>query len=177
MSTETPEITLRLVSAACADHVRLAALINAAFGVYPFLTVERTSPEGLAEELGDTGEIILAEAGGELLGCAMIRPSTHVGWEPAGASDARADVAMYLGLVSVKPGQMRNGLGRRLVAEAERIAAERSFRQVVLGTLVEMGNVDYYERLGYRTVGHEDLPAGHWGMTIHHRFCGMVKDL
>jgi predicted N-acetyltransferase YhbS len=84
---------------------------------------------------------------------------------------------MYLGLVAIRPGEMRRGLGRRIVAEAERIAAESGYRKIVLGTLIEMGNVDYYERVGYRVEGSEDFPPGHWGMTIHHRFRGMVKDL
>ncbi len=176
MTIGTTEVTLRLIPAAEADHERLAALINAAFAVYPFLGVERTSPEGVAEELGDTGRMILAEAADELVGCAMIRPSLEVECEGT-RSDVRGPDAMYLGLVSIKPGEMRQGLGRKIVAEAERIAARGGYRTMVLGTLVEMGNVDYYERLGYRVEGSEDFPPGHWGITIPHRFRGMVKTL
>lgn len=176
MSELIAEVSLRVIAGAEADHTALADLINAAFAVYPFMQVRRTSPGGVAEELGDTGEMILAEAAGALAGCAMVRPSLEVEWEGT-KSDVRNAEAMYLGLVSVQPNGMRRGLGRSLVAEAERIAVARGFRKMVLGTLVEMGNVDYYERVGYRTEAYEDFPPGHWGVTISHRYCGMVKDL
>jgi GNAT superfamily N-acetyltransferase len=159
------------------DLAAMTALVNAAFAVYPFLPFERTSIEGLAEEIGDDGDVLWLESGGQPLACALIRPSLSVDWGEHAPFGVNAADALYLGLVCVDPGSMRHGLGRHIVTEAERIARERGFDRIVLGTVREMGNVGYYERVGYRVIGSDVLPAGHWGMTIDHDYCAMEKHL
>jgi GNAT superfamily N-acetyltransferase len=166
------QVTLRLIPAAEVDHERAARIINAAFAIYPFMTVDRTSPEGLPEEIGETAEMILAECGGEIVGCAMVRPARDMAEGEAGPDDA-----LYFGLAAVVPARMRQGIGRLMVARAEVEAARRGFAKVTLTTLREMGNVEYYETLGYRSVGFEDLPIGHWAITIPHQLHTMEKEI
>ena len=177
MAQHPSTLELRLVSAAEADHNRLAALINAAFGVYPFMDGPRTSADGVAEELGATGVFIVAEDGAQTVGCAMLRPASEVNWgidAPPGLNGA--DV-MYLGLVAVDPAIRKLGLGRRIIMEAEHTARRQGFAKVALGTLTEQGNPPYYEALGYHTVARQQFEAGHWEQTIPHEFCVMVKEL
>jgi predicted N-acetyltransferase YhbS len=178
MAQHPSTIGLRLVSAAEADRDRLATLINAAFDVYPFMGGPRTSPAGVAEELGTTGVFIVAEDDGRIVGCAMLRPASEIGWDldspPTGLSGA--DV-VYLGLVAVDPTIRKLGLGKRIIVEAERTARSRGFAKVALGTLAEQHTVPYYEALGYRTVASQQFEAGHWEQTIPHEFCVMVKAL
>ena len=177
MAQHPSTLELRLVSALEADHSRLAALINAAFGIYPFMGGPRTSAAGIAEELGATGVFIVAEEAGETVGCAMLRPASEIDWEldhSPGLNDA--DV-MYLGLVAVDPAIRKRGLGRRIILEAEHTAQRSGFAKVALGTLTEQGNPPYYEALGYQTVARQQFEAGHWGQTIPHEFCAMVKAL
>ncbi|MGH2632627.1 MAG: GNAT family N-acetyltransferase [Tepidiformaceae bacterium] len=159
------------------DRDVLAGVINAAFAVYPFMSGERTSAEGIEEEQGDTGRFVVASTRGEVAACAMIRPSLDVHAEPD-LIEAEGDAAtMYLGLVAVRPSIRKLGLGRRVVAAAEQASRDLGFSHVTLGTLREMGNVEYYEPLGYRVTGEQVFEPGHWGLTVPHHFCVMVKAL
>lgn len=168
---------LQLVPAEAVDTARIAAVVNAAFRVYPFMGGDRTSAEGVAEEMGDNGEFITATDNGVVVGCAMIRPSVDVDWGSEGEDSICEADAIYLGLVAVEPTIRKQGLGRRMVAEAERIARERGYRRLALGTIVEMGNVVYYEALGYTVDARKQFESGHWGMPIEHQYCVMVKTL
>jgi predicted N-acetyltransferase YhbS len=172
------EPTLSLVPFAAIDTVAVAALVNAAFRRYAILESDRTSPEGLADEAGDDAEWLLAHRAGRLVGSAMIRPAAGVFAEhPNPAALGDVSTALYFGLAAVEPLEMSSGIGRRLVAEAERIAAERGYRSVILGTLREFGLVDYYARFGYVVVAVHDFEAGHWDIVVPHRLCEMVKAL
>lgn len=172
------DIEFRVEQAATADHKLLMEIINGAFSVYPFMSGPRLrEPEELRAEAGEAGEFILASVGSETLGCAMVAPAPEIDWGVSKDAVIDSPDAMYLGLLGVRPGLRMQGLGRRLVAEAERIAIERGFRKMTLGTLREMGNVDYYEPKGYRVVARLNFPAGHWSVDIPHQFCTMVKDL
>ena len=171
--------SLRIVPAAEADFEAVASLINAAFATHPILGGrDRTSAESVAEEVGATGEVLLALEDGQIVACAIIRPADDLVAE-YGEEAMLPDVerALYFGLAAVRPEHMRSGLGRALVAEAERIAAERGFKYVVLGTLEEFGLVPYYERLGYEVAATIDFEPGHWGITAPHRFAQMLKRL
>ena len=52
-----------------------------------------------------------------------------------------------------RPGHRGRGLGRAMMAEAERLAAERGRTLLTLDTAAEDGAGGFYERLGYRRVG------------------------
>ena len=170
-------LKLQLVHASAVDVGRVAAVVNAAFAVYPFMGGDRTTAEEIAEEMGESGEFILASEDGAIVGCAMIRPSLDVDWGVDSGAAINAADAVYLGLVAVEPRIRKQGLGRRMITEAERIARERGFARMVLGTVAEMGNVAYYEPMGYAVVDRTRFGAGHWEMTIDHEFCVMVKAL
>ena len=84
--------------------------------------------------------ILLAEGGGELVGC------VHV--EAAGA-------IAHLGLLAVDPERQGQGLGRRLVAAAEAhargVLGAREMHMDVVHSRGEL--IAWYERLGYRRTG------------------------
>ena len=155
----------------------LARVVNAAFGIYPFLRGGRTSPEGIAEEQGQSGRFIVAESGSEMVACAMVRPSLDMSTEPGIEAEWSDEWTMYLGLVAVAPQIRKKGLGRRLIAAAEEAARGLGFSRMMLGTLREMGNDRYYESLGYSVAAEEVFEPGHWGMDIPQHFCVMVKAL
>ncbi len=168
------EFELLLVPARDVDRTAVTALVNQAFARYDILSGDRTNEAGLAEEAGDSGEFLQLWRGAAMVGSALIRPAADYFGDGAGPETAGA---LYFGLAAVQRSEMGGGIGRRLLAEAERIAAERRFTRVVLGTVREFGLVEYYARLGYIVYHHEDQPAGHWGLTVPHRYCDMVKAL
>jgi GNAT superfamily N-acetyltransferase len=84
--------------------------------------------------------ILLAERSGELLACA------HV---------AEEDKAGYFGMFSVQPHLQGSGIGKRVLAEAERLVRNewglRSMRMTVIDVREEL--IDFYARRGYRRTG------------------------
>lgn len=84
--------------------------------------------------------IVLAHRGANLVGCA------HV---------AREDGAGYFGLFSVRPELQGDGIGKQLLAEAERIARDDwklpAMRMTVIDVREEL--IAFYERRGYRRTG------------------------
>jgi GNAT superfamily N-acetyltransferase len=172
------ELTISLLPFGEIDCEAVAALVNAAFHRYPIMTGDRTSAAELAEEAGGTGEFIQVWRGERLVGTAMVRPATEIyaaGELPLALGALQQ--SLYFGLAAVDPMEMNSGIGKRLVAEAERIAAERGYAQVVLETMREFGLVEYYARQSYVVVTFNDFEAGHWAITVPHRTCKMVKAL
>ncbi len=108
----------------------------------------------------------------------MVRPASEL-YADGRASGFGMELreALYFGLAAVRPDAMGHGIGRQLVAEAERIGRERGYRSMVLTTMREFGLVAYYQPQGYAVAGFEDYAAGHWGMTVPHRVAYMVKAL
>ena len=84
--------------------------------------------------------ILMAERGDDLLGCA------HVAIE---------DGAGYFGMFSVSPTLQGGGIGKLLLAEAERVVREDwglvSMRMTVIDVRDEL--IAFYERRGYRRTG------------------------
>ena len=84
--------------------------------------------------------IVLAERNGALLACA------HVACE---------DNAGYFGMFSVQPGLQGGGIGKALLAEAERVVAREwglpAMRMTVIDVRDEL--IAFYERRGYRRTG------------------------
>lgn len=84
--------------------------------------------------------VLLAERDGRLLACA------HV---------ARDGDAGYFGMFSVEPGLQGAGIGSRLLAECERIAAGEWQLPRMRMTVIDVRDalIAYYERRGYRRTG------------------------
>jgi len=72
----------------------------------------------------------------------------------------RPDVA-HFGQMAVDPDLQGNGLGARLIEQAEQLAAHPGVAELALDTAETATHlIDWYTRLGYRTVGHVQ-----WNMT------------
>jgi ribosomal protein S18 acetylase RimI-like enzyme len=98
---------------------------------------------------GDHGGILLAEADCRLVGCCQLQ--------------RRPDGTAYFGMFAVVPRQQGQGLGRLIVAEAERIAGEEWGGDRMSMTVIRQRAdlIAWYERLGYRTTGRtEPFPYG-----------------
>ena len=101
----------------------------------------RTSRDDIESILGrDRSRLLLTEADGSLLACA------HVAVE---------DGAGYFGMFSVAPGNQGKGLGKLVLAEAERIAAQEWHCPVMRMTVIDLRDelIAFYERRGYHRTG------------------------
>lgn len=105
---------------------------------------QRTDRDALTAMLADQAQrVLVAEDGGTLIGCVEI-------------SDRGKGVA-YLGMLSVDPQRQAGGLGRTLIAAAERCAAEVFGATVMEMTVIRQRTelIAYYERRGYALTGEE----------------------
>ncbi len=104
----------------------------------------RFSRAAMARAMRATGaSTVVAALGSEIVGFLIVEVGTST--EGTGA---------YLATINVHPGLRRHGLGRRLMTEAERIAAEQG--AVALWLHVWTRNeaaIQLYERLGYEARG------------------------
>lgn len=84
--------------------------------------------------------LLLAERDGELVGCA------HVAQEDGGG---------YFGMFSVRPTLQGAGLGKALLAEAERLVFDTWQLPVMRMTVIDVRDelIAFYERRGYRRTG------------------------
>ncbi|WP_372014726.1 GNAT family N-acetyltransferase [Pseudoxanthomonas sp. 10H] len=110
---------------------------------------QRIDPEGLRRDIDRPRSVVLlAERDGMLLACA------HV---------AEEDGAGYFGMFSVRPDLQGGGVGKAVLAEAERVARDQwrlpSMRMTVIDVRDEL--IAFYERRGYvRTGVHKPFPYG-----------------
>jgi ribosomal protein S18 acetylase RimI-like enzyme len=108
---------------------------------------QRTDANEVAELVDDPGaRIVLAEGASGLLGSVLVRDEGP---------------CVYLGMFAVQPGGQGQGVGRALLAEAERVSREELGRTVVRMTvLVQRAElIAWYERRGYQRTGeHEPFP-------------------
>lgn len=105
------------------------------------LAGQRTDPEGVAAVVRhETGLLLVAEREGALTACCQL--------------EHRGDHA-YFGMFAVRPALQGGGLGRTMLAEAERTAREtweaREMRMTVIRQRTEL--IAWYERRGYRRTG------------------------
>ncbi|MEU9119035.1 GNAT family N-acetyltransferase [Streptomyces sp. NPDC048506] len=102
---------------------------------------QRTDPDGVAAVVrNQDGRLLVAERDGELIACCQI--------------EHRGDHA-YFGMFAVRPALQGGGLGKVIIAEAERTAQEiwgaREMRMTVIKQREEL--IAWYERRGYRRTG------------------------
>lgn len=106
-----------------------------------FLEGRRTGADDIESILANPhSRILLAERDGDLLACANV---------------ATEDGEGYFGMFSVKPGCQGGGIGKLVLAEAERIVAQDwgcgKMRMTVIDIRDEL--IAFYERRGYHRTG------------------------
>jgi ribosomal protein S18 acetylase RimI-like enzyme len=103
---------------------------------------QRTDAEAISALLGAPGSVLLlAEAGGELVGCCQLER------RPGGEA--------YFGMFSVRPGRQGQGWGGSILAEAERVARDQwGAATMAMSVLAQRPDlIAWYERRGYRRTG------------------------
>jgi ribosomal protein S18 acetylase RimI-like enzyme len=93
---------------------------------------QRTDAEALTD-LVRRDALFVAEDGGEIVACCQL------------------EAEGYLGMLSVRPGLQGTGIGRAVVAEAERRCDAPRMRMTVIRHRTEL--IAWYERRGYRRTG------------------------
>ena len=117
---------------------------------------QRTDPEEVAELVRDPQtRLILSEVAGNpvgdspLVGCVLLK------YEPPGVA--------HIGMFAVRPTLQGNGLGKGLLAEAERVArGDFQVRRAEMTVIEQRPDIlAWYQRLGYRLTGAtEPFPYG-----------------
>lgn len=131
---------------------------------------QRIDMVGVAEIVVRRGSrVLLAEANGELLACCHLERQRN---------------SCYFGMFSVKPTRQAAGVGKRMLAEAERLAREEWKCTRMEMTVISVRNelIAWYERRGYRRSGrYKPFPYGdeRFGIPKRNdlRFELLVKDL
>lgn len=145
-----------------ADVDRIVALVNRAFLAESwFKSADRTNADQVRKLLSK-GVFLLLEEGERLVACVYLEP--------------RGDRA-YLGMLSVEQDVQGNGLGRRMMREAEEFA--RRGGQVGIDLRIVHVREDlpsYYRKLGYVESGTEPAPDFP-GVKIPIHFVLMSKSL
>jgi ribosomal protein S18 acetylase RimI-like enzyme len=147
-------VTLTFRRADGADVPAIVALVESAYRgevsrtgwttEADLLDGQRTDAEAVADILRSQGStVLLAEAGGDLRACCQL--------------EQRPSAVAYFGMFSVQPTGQGQGVGRQLLAEAERTARDEwgatTMIMTVLAQRVEL--IEWYERRGYRRTGEQ----------------------
>ena len=150
-----PDLAFR--SATLADVDALVALVTSAYRgdasragwttEADLLDGNRIHPDVLRADIGrQRSRILLAERIDPGTGDAELLACAHVATE---------DGAGYFGMFAVRPGLQGGGIGRAVLAEAERIAREEwrlpAMRMTVIDLREEL--IVWYQRRGYRRTG------------------------
>jgi predicted N-acetyltransferase YhbS len=128
-----------------ADAEAVSALVVAAFKVERFfIDRDRIDPAKVREMLG-TGKYLIVEDNGTLIACVYV--------------ELRGQRA-YFGLLGVEPSRQGQGLGRKLVEEAESYARAAGCEFVDLRIVnLRTELPPFYRRLGYVETGTEAFAA------------------
>jgi GNAT superfamily N-acetyltransferase len=147
--------------ATAADAAAIAALVNRAYrpaGDSPGWTHEahlvagdRISEAGVGELLVAGSVVLVACEADAIVAC------VHV--------ESRGDAA-YIGMLTTEPARQAAGLGKRMLAAAERWAAAHSESETLRLSVLERRTdlLAYYERRGYRQTGHAEPFHAHCGV-------------
>ena len=132
---------------------------------------QRIDVESLKKTLAaPDSRILIAEKDGEMLACCHI--------------EKHLNFVTYFGMFSVRPGLQGGGIGKLLLAEAEREAREDFDCQRMEMTVIDIREslINFYERRGYSRTGiHKPFPYGNERFGIPKRddlrFEILAKDL
>lgn len=111
---------------------------------------QRIDAAGVQADIGNPGSVVLLAEGadGGLLACCHLQKTGD---------------ACYFGMFSVSPGLQGGGIGKRMIAEAERIARDQWHCTHMQMTVIDIRDelIGFYERRGYiRTGVHKPFPYG-----------------
>jgi ribosomal protein S18 acetylase RimI-like enzyme len=145
----SPELHFR--AATTADIATLVPLITSAYRgdssrqgwttEADLLDGNRIDPEVLRADIErPRSQVIVAEQDGRMLACAHVCDDDGVG---------------YFGMFAVRPDLQGGGVGRRVLAEAERIAGDEWGLSLMRMTVIDLREelIAWYERRGYRRTG------------------------
>ncbi|MFF2786161.1 GNAT family N-acetyltransferase [Streptomyces sp. NPDC058049] len=150
MSTAQPA-ALNFRSAVEADVPELVELVESAYRgdasragwttEADYLDGQRTDPDGVRAVIASPdGVLLVVERAGELVACCQLE---------------HRDDHVYFGMFAVRPGLQGAGLGKEVLAEAERRARDtwdaKEMRMTVVHVREEL--IAYYVRRGYRRTG------------------------
>ncbi|MCY7312087.1 MAG: GNAT family N-acetyltransferase [Pseudoxanthomonas sp.] len=102
---------------------------------------QRIDPEVLGQDIARPhSRILIAERNGSMVACAHVSQENGAG---------------YFGMFSVRPELQGSGVGKRLLAEAERVASEEWQLPRMCMTVIDLRSelIAFYERRGYRRTG------------------------
>jgi GNAT superfamily N-acetyltransferase len=136
------QVTVRVADRTDAD--RLARLITLAYQVEAFFVEgDRTDREDVLARMQRGVFLVLEETGG-LAGCVFVEIGGAVG---------------YFGMLSIDPARQRQGLGARLVAEAERYCRDAGCTTMEIEVVnLRQELPPFYRRLGYAESGTRRFP-------------------
>jgi ribosomal protein S18 acetylase RimI-like enzyme len=169
---------MNLARATPADLPEVVALMNRAYrggegwtAEQGYIQGDRISRKDLEAELAAKPKMqfLVWREDGLLLGCVSLEPL--------------ADGAWYLGALTVEPGRQDAQLGRRLLAEAERIARDRGAQRMQLTVIwVREALIQWYRRRGYAPTGRTTpfpYDDDRWGKPLRDdlHFVWFEKDL
>jgi GNAT superfamily N-acetyltransferase len=128
-----------------ADAEAISTLVNAAFKVERFFIDRDRIDPGKVREMLRSGKYLLAEENGKLIACVYV--------------ELRGKRA-YFGLLGVDPSRQGQGLGRKMVEEAERYARAAGCEFMDLRIVNLRAELPpFYRRLGYLETGTEPFAA------------------
>jgi GNAT superfamily N-acetyltransferase len=153
-------ITIRTVGAD--DVLRIVALLNAAFAMErAFIDRDRTSAEEIAHYLGTGAFFVVDAEDGALASCMYL--------------ERRGD-RVYLGMLAVSPAQQGRGLGRQMMAAAERHAASLGCHAIDIRIVDRRTELPpFYRSLGFVESGTEPFEDPLLTKPCH--FIRMSKEL
>jgi GNAT superfamily N-acetyltransferase len=147
----------------CVDERRrgdILALVHAAFaGLSPPSSALRETIDDVAARV-DAGPVLIAEAGGELIGSVY---------------GAVKEGGLYLTRMAVRPDWQKRGVGRALLKAAEGEARARGLRKLTLRVRVNLPeNRAYFERAGFTVTGRGQDPGRSPYEAMQRRVAGAV---
>ena len=168
--------TLAFRTATPADVDAIVALVESAYRgdasrlgwttEADFLDGRRTGADDVLTQIErPQSRMLLAEQSGILLACAHVAIDTLTHHETVGQAVPQAGSAIdpvttetrtaYFGMFSVRPGLQNAGIGKAVLAEAERIACDEWQLSTMQMTVIDIRTelIAWYERRGYRRTG------------------------
>lgn len=135
-TADVPDVVALIESAYRGDTSRAGWTTEA-----DILHGQRTDPDGVRDVVERPGSrLLLAERDGALVACCQLE---HRG------------TACYFGMFAVRPGLQGGGVGKVVLAEAERVAREEWAATTMEMTVISVRDelIAFYERRGYRRTG------------------------